>query len=93
MEDEYERGRVRGQEQRKKEYERMRKKLSDILRIKSKHINTEERFFPFEAHLKQLHLKYFGYLKGGRNLSKGDISTYHIKEEDGAIAVMHPYLS
>lgn len=48
-------------------------------------------FFPFEDRLMQLHLECFGYLKRGRNLSKGDISTNHIKEEDGAIAVMHPY--
>lgn len=33
-------------------------------------------------------MKYFGYLKSGRNLSKGGISTYHITEGYGAIAVI-----
>ncbi len=96
MEDEYEdireRVRVRGK---KNEHERMEEKKScQISRGSRANISTRKRdFFPFEDHLMQLHLKYFGYLKRVRNLSKGDISTYNIKEEDGAIAVMHSYLS
>lgn len=95
VEDEYEdiRGRVKGQGG-KKQHERIMKSCH-VLYLKDQEQTYQhgEIFFPFEDHLMQLHLECFGYLKRGRNLSKGDISTNHIKEEDGAIAVMHPYLS
>lgn len=95
VEDEYEniRGRVRVRRKEKRNMRGWKKVVRYLEDQEQTYQHGREIFFPFEAHLKQLHLKYFGYLKRGRNLSKGDISTYHIKEEDGAIAVMHSYLS
>ena len=95
MEDEYDdiRKESKGQGKNKKQHERMKISCQISWRSRANILTQKRDFFYLKIIWCSCIWSALATLKEGKNLSKGDISTSHIKEEDGAIAVMHPYLS